>query len=203
MRGIMFASEIKQLNESLVNDPEWHKLNNPNSRWSKDELFCNYHGLGNKQKGVLGEYFTEKYMRDTRGSVVEPPKHSDHDRIIDGYKTEIKFSLAVSDSKKDVIVCDKFMINHVACKKDWDRLIFVGINPDPSWTNVQTKKDTLHSRIRAYYMNKEDFVNHLEKDGTTVFKHQQSGEKAENDDYMCTNFSAFIELDFVKEISEW
>ncbi len=88
-------------------------------------------------------------------------------------------------------------------KKDWDRLIFVGINPDPSWTNVQTKKDTLHSRIRAYYMNKEDFVNHLEKEGTTVFKHQQSGEKAENDDYMCTNFSAFIELDFVKEISEW
>jgi|19_taG_2_1085344.scaffolds.fasta_scaffold106221_2 hypothetical protein len=194
---------INKLNESLVQDAQWNKLTSHNNRWSLDPVFKDYHKLGNKQKGVLGEEYTERLML-MMGSCVKPPKHTDYDRIIDGYKTEIKFSLAVSDSKKDVIIYDKFMINHIAKSKDWDRLLFVGINPPEGWNNVKRNKSNLsNKRCRAYFMEKEDFVKHMKTEKSSVFSHQQSGEKGKNDDYICTKFSKFIELDFVKEIGEW
>ena len=86
-----------------------------------DPIFANYHKLGNKQKGVLGEYFVQEYMKALKGSTVADPTDTGHDRIIDGYKTEIKFSLA--NSTRNVININKFIINHVAIGKDWERLI--------------------------------------------------------------------------------
>jgi len=193
---------VKNLHESLPNDPKWNKLTAHNNRWHRDPAFKDYHKLGNKQKGVLGEEYTERLMQSL-GSAVKPPTHTDHDRIIDGYKTEIKFSLAVSDTKKDLIVCDKFIINHIAASKDWDRLVFIGINPMPSWSNIKKKNNASSPRVRAYYMEKKDFIKHLQEGTSSVFKHQQSGQKAKNDDYICAKFQNFIDLDFVREIKEW
>ena len=195
--------------ELLREDPEWEDLTRINERWAKDSLYADYHKLSNKHKGILGEWVVASYM-EYKGSVAEPPLNPGHDRIIDGYKTEIKFALAVSNSKKDCIVCDKFMINHIAESKDWERLIFVGINPPPDWDNIDTSKVVGEDlkRMRAYYMTKEDFVSHMAECealgiSSPVFKHQQSGEKGGNDDYMVTNFSEFVKLPFVKEITEW
>ena len=193
---------LKQVTESLTNSEEWSNLISPNSLWSQDPLFRDYHKVGQKQKGVAGEYFAERYMK-ALGSEVSKPTNTDHDRIIDGYKTEIKFSLANSDNKNNKIVYNRFMINHVATSKDWDRLLFVGINPDLRWDNVTIKEGVTPSRVVAYYMEKKDFVRYMKSPGMKVFKHQQSGAKGGNDDYICTNVAAFISLPFVKEVSQW
>ena len=92
------------------------------------------------------------------------------------------------------IVCttmykDKFIINHVSVGKDWERLIFCGINPD--------EKDA-----RIVFITKEDFKAHLKSDNC-LFNVQQGGKSIGNDDYICTKVADLLECDFVKEISEW
>ena len=181
---------ISEVSDFLIEDTRWVTLNRHNNNWSDDEVFKDYHKLGNKQKGVAGEYFVENIMKKM-GSEVVPPTHTDHDRIIDGYKTEIKFSLAVS--KGNDIIDDKFIINHVAVSKDWDRSIFCGINPQSS------KSD----RVQMYFFNKEDFRNYMSTEINPIFKHQQSGKKGGNDDFICANFKEFVKLPFTKKIDLW
>ena len=98
------------------------------------------------------------------------------------------FSLATRD-KKGGVIDDKFIINHVSVGKDWERLIFCGINSD--------EKD-----VRFVFITKEDFEAHLKSDNC-YFNVQQGGKKVGNDDYICTNTAALLECDFVKDISEW
>ena len=182
---------INEVTNKLTEDGHWKTLSMINNNWSSDPIFSNYHKLGNKQKGVLGEYFVEKYMKALKGSKIRSPYSTGHDRIIDGYKTEIKFSLA--NSTRDIINTNKFMINHVSIGKDWDRLIFCGINP----------LDADADRVCMYYFNKEDFKNYMKRTASPIFRHQQAGAKGGNDDYICVKFQEFIKLPFIKEINLW
>jgi len=151
--------------------------------------FERYVFLSPKQKGEFGERFIDKFMTNA-GSTVDKAATSTagHDRIIDEILTEIKFSLATRDKKGGAVV-DKFIINHVSVSKDWERLIFCGINPD-------------ESDARIVFFTKEDFVAHLESDDC-LFNVQQGGKKGGNDDYICTNVAALLECDFVRPISQW
>ena len=195
-------SIVENVMSGLLESPEWEKLNKHNNNWKQDPVFKDYHKLGNKQKGVVGEFYVEKLMT-ALGSTVTPPEHTDHDRIIDDMKTEIKFSLAASDGEK--IIKDKFIINHVAMTKDYDRLLFCCINPPESWDNVKVRRnDTLpYERTRVHFIEKSDLVEYMNSEGDKLFKHQQSGEKGGNDDYICTNVDKLIALPFVKKISDW
>ena len=182
---------INQVSDFLVKDSHWEKLSRINNNWAGDPIFENYHKLGNKQKGVLGEYFVQEYMKALKGSTVADPTDTGHDRIIDGYKTEIKFSLA--NSTRNVININKFIINHVAIGKDWERLIFCGINPI----------DCGADRVRMYWFTKEDFQDYMRNNHSPIFRHQQSGAKGGNDDYICVKFAEFTKLPFIKEINLW
>jgi len=179
---------LKEMEVKLASDDSWKVLCSPNMKWKEDPVFSKYHALSTKVKGKVGEKYTAGYFI-AAGREVKKPQNSGHDRIVDGIKTEIKFSLANTIDGR--IVHDKFMINHVSVCKNWERLVFVGINP------MDAKV-----RVRAYFMEKEDFVKHM-KGGSTVFKHQQAGKRGGNDDYICTNFASFVSLPFVKDISEW
>ena len=153
--------------------------------------FEGYVHMSPKQQGEFGERFTHSMMQ-FRGSVVKRAATSTagHDRVIDDFLTEIKFSLACRNSKdKSQVVEDKFIINHVAACKDWQRLIFVGINKD-------------EENARIVWFSKEDFLAHM-KSEDCLFKHQQSGKKGGNDDYICTNVKALLQCSFVKSIELW
>lgn len=152
-----------------------------------DTNFSDYVFMSPKQKGVFGEMFVSKYMSQL-GHEVQRAKNTGHDRVIDGILTEIKFALATRDKKGGVFL-DKFIINHVSVGKNWDRLIFCGINPD--------EKD-----IRVVFITKEDFKENLNSDDC-LFNVQQGGKSVGNDDYICTNVAALLECDFVKDIAEW
>ena len=73
---------INEVSDFLIEDTQWVTLNRHNNNWSSDLVFKDYHKLGNKQKGVAGEYFVENIMKKM-GSKVTAPSHTDHDRIIE------------------------------------------------------------------------------------------------------------------------
>jgi len=155
--------------------------------------FEGYRYMGNKQKGELGERYVSLIFKAC-GHDVNMAKTSTagHDRIIDGIRTEIKFSLAHTDTKKKVIKEDCFTMNHVAVGKDWHRLIFLAVNDDPN-------------KVRAMYMTKESFVECLNTG--QYFSYQQGGGKAKNknDDYMIAS-KKIIDLmnsGYMKELTEW
>ena len=149
--------------------------------------FEGYVFMSPKQKGTFGERFVSKYFV-LEGSKVEKPKNTGHDRVIDVILTEIKFSLATRD-KKGGINKDQFIINHVSKDKDWERLVFFGINPS-------------EDDCRFFWFCKEDFIQHLESD-ECVFASQQGGKSIGNDDYICTKIDKLKSMPFVKSIDQW
>ena len=155
----------------------------------KGTSFEGYVLMSPKQKGEFGERFVSKFMT-LAGCDVKRAKTSTagHDRVIDGIRTEIKYSLATR-RKKGGVNKDKFLLNHMSECKDWERLIFFGINPD--------EKD-----CRLIWFTKEDFVKHINS-SDRVIRRQQAGEGGNNDDFICGNISSLIEYDFVRDIAEW
>ena len=155
----------------------------------EDTEFKGYVYMSPKQKGEFGERFVSYYMLITDRAVKRAETSTaGHDRIIDGIKTEIKFSLATRN-KKGGVNKDKFIINHVSVGKDWERLIFCGINPD--------EKDA-----RIVFITKEDFEAHLKSDNC-LFNVLEVCKSICNDDYICTKVADLLECDFVQDISKW
>ena len=152
-----------------------------------------YVGLNNMKKGDFGELFVEEYMKHQL-NYVERRLNCGHDRIIDGYKTEIKFSLNSRDKNGiSSSPSNNFIFNHISLGKDWDRLILCGINLDQSITIVWCTKANLTTFIRQD--KHQDIV-----------KPQQGGKGLENDDYWITGPKAvrkFLRLDFIHDISLW
>jgi hypothetical protein len=150
--------------------------------------FEKYVFMSPKQKGEFGERFVTKYF-DNAGCDVKRAKTSTagHDRVIDGIRVEIKFSLATRT--KTGVKVNQFIINHVSKDKDWERLVFFGINPD-------------EQDCRLLWFSKEDFIAHLESD-ECVFSIQQGGKSIGNDDYMCTKIESLMKCSFVKSVTEW
>lgn len=192
------AENVLSFNEHLLQDKKWEELSTPNNNWIDDPVFKNYHKLSNKQKGVLGEYYVEKFLSEL-GFKVEKRQNSDHDLMIDGYKVEVKFSLATS--RKTKISRNMFIMNHVAKTKDWDRLLLVTVNPQREGIHVDSE------RVNFYWQSKSDFVNYMSTTPykESVFRYQQSGEKAKNDDYICSGkrLKQWIEMDSVKTLDQW
>jgi len=151
--------------------------------------FEGYVHMSPKQKGEFGERFVSKFF-ETMMCTVKRAKTSTagHDRVIDNILTEIKFSLATRN-KNGGVNKDQFIINHVSKDKDWERLVFFGIN--------QSEIDS-----RLIWFNKEDFLIHLESE-ENCFAAQQGGKSIGNDDYICTKVNHLLECDFVKSITEW
>ena len=152
--------------------------------------FEGYVYMSPKQKGEFGERFTAKYLKLLGYGVKKAPSSTaGHDRVVEDILTEIKFSLACRNKKKDGVIVDKFIINHVSSCKDWQRLVFVGVNPN-------------ESNLRVVWFTKEDFNTHLTS-FNPLFKVQQGGKNGGNDDYICTNVQSLLECDWVKSLDLW
>jgi hypothetical protein len=147
-----------------------------------------YRALDAKQKGVYGEFYAS-IMFKAMGKIVGERSSNGHDYIIDGHKTEIKFSVAQTDNETKTIIPDKFMLNHVGVEKDWDRLVFIGINPD-------------FSDRRVFWFNKPDIVECVK---LGFLKKQSSGEGGDNDDYMCGSKSLMLmfQTTYAKTLDQW
>ncbi len=154
--------------------------------------FQGYVHMDPKQKGEFGEQFVERYAQ-LQGHMVARAKTSTapYDRIINGHRTEIKFSLAMRN-REGGISPNRFIINHAAKGKDWDRFIFVCIN------------GPLESDWVIKWFSKADFLSHLDS-SDCLFREQQGGRSGGNDDYMCSGAKAerLISQPWVQPFSLW
>lgn len=157
----------------------------------KDTYFEGYVYMSPKQKGEFGERLVSMYMEKIKKcKVLKPESYTGpFDRIIDDLKVEIKFSLACRSCRG--IEKDRFIINHVSESKDWNRLIFCGIN--------EREQD-----MRIGFITKEDFTLMIGSE-TSPFKYQQGGKKIKNDDYICSgpNMKKFLEMEQFKSLDKW
>ena len=87
------------------------------------------------------------------------------------------------------MIDDKFIINHVSSGKDWERLVFVGVNKN-------------EDDLRVVWFSKEDFNNNLSSDNS-LFNVQQGGKGVGNDDYICTKVESLLKSDWVNSIDSW
>jgi len=159
--------------------------NNIQDPWI-ETVFKGYVHMDPKQKGEFGEQVVSRYLGNL-GFTVEERNEYGHDRIVNGFRTEIKFSLAQKNPKGGVCP-NRFVLNHISCKKEWDRLLFMGVNDE--------------NKIQVIWFNKKDFskyVHEVKQDERCVFRKQQGGKMGENDDFMCnsTNFIRLMNLPFV------
>lgn len=150
--------------------------------------------LSPMQKGELGEKIVSAVL-SSKGFEVDKLSSTmlGHDRIVNGLRTEIKFSVALRDNKNGSgIKKDAFFINHVSKDKSWERLIFMGVNGFNDEEN------------HIVFFTKEDFLENVDK-LDSPFRIQQSGNGGTNDDYFVPskNMLKFLECDWVKNISHW
>jgi hypothetical protein len=131
----------------------------------------------NTVRGSIGEAIVSADM-SSRGHVVEDRINAGHDRIIDGIKTEIKHAIQGKFGP------DSHIINHISADKDWDRLIFYGVN--------RPLEDT-----RRVWFTKEDFIANI---NSGIFRRQQGGQDGGNDDYMVSNTSKLLCQPWVHDI---
>ena len=152
----------------------------------KDTVYEKYALVTNKRKGDLGEklvfeHFQKKghEVKDAEGEA----KGGGYDLIVDGYKTEVKFSLALKREQ------DIFVINHIGMKKDWERLIFLGIQPDLSPILFWVTKDDVRKTLKD----------------TKFLRKQQGGKKGDNDDWMSAGKSAvrWLNSDYSRAMEGW
>jgi hypothetical protein len=140
------------------------------------EGYCYLHP---KKKGKIGEEVARVIM-EASGWEVTKPTNPGHDRTIGGIKTEVKFSVA-----------NPMMINHLSIGKDWERLLFIGVDSPENVDNPTT-----------FFIYKEDFLNMIDEEHP-AFKNQQGGKKLDNDDYIVPNVSFLLSDKRVRDIAKW
>lgn len=140
---------------------ELFKVENLNP-W-KDTPLEDFYLLSPKAKGVKGEEIVSAILKQQNYEIC-PRTNNGHDIILNNVKTEIKFSLA---SKRN---CDwQFTFNHIGFEKDWDQILFVGVNGD--------------CELKMSLYSKKDVPLHL-------LSKQQGGKEGQNDDYMCVGLNS-------------
>ena len=92
-------------------------------------------------------------VMEALGHRVERPTSSEHDRIIDGWKTEIKVSTTWNET------LDNWTWQQIR-EQDYDRIIFVGINPNDVSIWWATKED-----LRQFVLGRDEMRQHAGKDG--------------------------------------
>lgn len=128
------------------------KKHKQTSIW-KHSLFECFHDIPSpRSKGAEGEKLVEEFM-SSLGHTVIRAKSSDYDRVISGYKTEIKTSTTWNGTK------DKFTWQQIR-NQDYDRIIFLGINPNDINLYWATKQDLVKNVFSI-----DSFRQHAGKNG--------------------------------------
>ena len=159
MKITKLSEQVSTMMEKATYDP-----------WA-NTVFAGWKTLHNSTKGAIGEQLIEEFFT-SKNSVVTPRSDAGHDRIIDGFRTEIKFSLAVNAKTGQ----NEPIFNHISLEKSWDILIlcYVDIND---------------MTLKGCWAFKEDF-----KDFFHMLKKQQGGKKSDNDDFMIGGMRYYREV---------
>ena len=145
MKTVNYASLVdNDLIEADIMDPRW-----------EDSPFFKLKCMKAKQAGSRYEKIVESIFTNA-GMIVESPTNTDHDRIVDGEKIEIKGSMITKGSD------DCFSFLQIRPKQEYDTVVFLAI---------------YFHEIHMYEMSKADVKKKI-KEG--VFKPQHGGKKGDS-----------------------
>lgn len=134
----------------------WQKKNKELERWKGSTFEC-YRFLGSpKSKGAEGEKMVHELMEEIYGHEVLKAKgrSAPYDRIINGIKTEIKSSSSWGQDD------DCFTWQQLRELQDYERVIFMGVNPESVYFWWCTKKD-----LEKHVFSNDRCKQHGGKDG--------------------------------------
>jgi hypothetical protein len=131
---MIFCDEIA--NFKCHKDALEEKNNDP----YKDSAFKVYKDMSSKKKGKYFELIVEEYFKKN-GYEVKKASSSDHDRIINGKKVEIKGSLLWGEGTH-------FRWQQIRTNQDYDVVCFVAIYPDRIEFHGATK-DVVKSNVEV------------------------------------------------------
>jgi len=153
---------------------------NTTGSW-KNSKFFDWQQAGNKAKGTTGENFI-KHLLDTQGysDVVSVGGSADHDLKFDSQNIEVKLSFANRDESGE-IVHDKFTWNHIGFLKNWEHIVFIGLNPPLSEGRVRGNWRDNSEELNVMWFTREQ-LEKLCDEG--LIARQQGGKKGNNDDWM-------------------
>jgi len=104
--------------------------------WNSSDISLRYlMSMPPRSKGKYFEQIVQNLCSTIYNLEVKPPKNSNHDRIISSYTTEIKGSFTW-DNKKSNWTWEQIRKN-----QDYERIIFLGINPNEMFMWWTTKED--------------------------------------------------------------
>lgn len=176
-------SEIK--NENVLESVILTAMNNiiNENLWAGTPLES-YALLDPKNKGIVGEEIIKTAIQKKYSIPVDKRINPGHDAIIKGYKTEVKFSAA---TKRNYDY--KFTFNHIGLDKDWERIIFMGINGDMT--------------VKIVWFTKDDIIQLIKT--SNCIRHQQGGNNSKNDDYIVANKNSQILMNhpLAKTLQQW
>lgn len=115
-----------------------------------------------KAKGSRGERLAAEVMetlghdilRKKNGKLARLEGDADHDIVVDGHRTEVKLSLTWDGTP------DRFTWQQIRSLQEYDRIIFIGINPNEAKMWWATKKD-----LERNIFGKACYRQHGGKDG--------------------------------------
>jgi hypothetical protein len=144
-----------------------------------------YNSFPQTARGKYGELAVKRTM-EKLGHYVDKPSNTGHDFVIDGIKTEVKFSLC--HKAKGKLRPSTYKLTHLSSSKDWERCVFMGVNYD---CNIIVK-----------FFTKEQFEVACEYG---YMSRHQSGAKGGNDDWSIGAKRArdFLNSDLTYNLDEW
>jgi hypothetical protein len=126
---------------------------NVNSIWPGSNFEPYKMIASSRSKGAEAEKLCAEMM-ERRALRVRRSTNSGHDRIIGGYKTEIKASTCWDETP------NKFKWQQIRPHQDYDRIIFMGINPNDIQLYWATKDD-----LEIFVFGNDAYRQHAGKDG--------------------------------------
>ena len=128
-------------------------------------VFLPLKNLSSKKKGAMFEKLYHEYKL-AQGCVVTKPTNSNHDRIVDGKKVEIKGSFLWGDGTH-------FRWQQIRTNQDYDVVVFIAVYPD---------------RIEFYQADKQTVKDNLEvQDSEGNWIYNQHGGKTVNSGCFCVD----------------
>ena len=164
--------------------------------WRKSKFYA-WQSQGNKQKGITGENMIAEYLTDA-GYINDKQGggSASYDLCFNGVKIEVKTSFAMKD--KGTIVADKFKWQHVGIDKDFDYIVFLGINAEQDLMKVRRGWREDIEEVNILWFSKKDIEKFISEGSMTI---QQGGASSDNDDYW-TSANFFKEINYGKDYKE-
>ena len=106
----------------------------------KNSVFSSLKNLSSKKKGKYFEIIYHEYV-ENKGLLVESPQNSDHDRIVDGRKKEVKGSFLWGKGTH-------FRWQQIRPEQDYDDVVFMAVYPD-CIEIYEADKETVRSIVQV------------------------------------------------------